>query len=189
MEPYVIKLDELGMNDVEIVGGKNASLGEMISNLSNLGVSVPGGFATTSAAYRAFLSADALDERIATLLKDLDVDDIGRSTEFYDAMAQKPLGRSRHHVLLLHENDVAALYIGDLVTALRERGFRIISPSEAFTDPIAEAEPDTLFLGQGRIAALAHEEGWAVRDLVSPTEDEDYLRRRFQEEVVALPAP
>ena len=52
MEAYVIKLDELGMADVEIVGGKNASLGEMISNLSSLGVTVPGGFATTAAAYR-----------------------------------------------------------------------------------------------------------------------------------------
>ena len=48
MKPYVIKLNELGMNDVEIVGGKNASLGEMISNLSNMGVTVPGGFATTA---------------------------------------------------------------------------------------------------------------------------------------------
>lgn len=76
MEPYVIKLDELGMNDVEIVGGKNASLGEMIANLKNLGVSVPGGFATTSAAYRSFLSTDSLDERISSVLGDLDVDDI-----------------------------------------------------------------------------------------------------------------
>ena len=76
MEPYVIKLDELGMNDVETVGGKNASLGEMISNLSNLGVTVPGGFATTSAAYRDFLKADELDQRINAVLDDLDVDDI-----------------------------------------------------------------------------------------------------------------
>jgi pyruvate,water dikinase len=76
VEPYVIKLDELGMNDVEIVGGKNASLGEMIANLKNLGVSVPGGFATTSAAYRSFLSTDSLDERISSVLGDLDVDDI-----------------------------------------------------------------------------------------------------------------
>jgi len=66
LETYVIKFEELGMNDVEIVGGKNASLGEMISNLSNLGVTVPGGFATTSAAYRDFLSADGLDKKIAT---------------------------------------------------------------------------------------------------------------------------
>jgi len=76
LEPYVIKLDELGMNDVETVGGKNASLGEMISNLSNLGVTVPGGFATTSAAYRDFLKADHLDKRINAILDDLDVDDI-----------------------------------------------------------------------------------------------------------------
>ena len=76
MEPYVIKLAELGMNDVERVGGKNASLGEMISNLSELGVTVPGGFATTATAYREFLAADGLDTRIHSLLNDLDVDDI-----------------------------------------------------------------------------------------------------------------
>jgi pyruvate,water dikinase len=76
LEPYVIKLSELGMNDVETVGGKNASLGEMISNLSNLGVTVPGGFATTAAAYRAFLKADSLDKRINETLADLNVDDI-----------------------------------------------------------------------------------------------------------------
>ncbi len=76
MDPYVIKLNELGMQDVEVVGGKNASLGEMISNLSNLGVTVPGGFATTAAAYREFLSADGLDKQINSWLDALDVDDI-----------------------------------------------------------------------------------------------------------------
>ena len=80
MEPYVIKFEELGMNDVETVGGKNASLGEMISNLSNLGISVPGGFATTASAYREFLNADGLDDRIHSLLDDLDVDDIDALT-------------------------------------------------------------------------------------------------------------
>ena len=81
MEPYVIKLEELGMDDVEIVGGKNASLGEMISNLANLGVTVPGGFATTSAAYRDFLGTRGLDKKIAGVLDKLDVDDIGALTE------------------------------------------------------------------------------------------------------------
>ena len=81
MDPYVIKLDQLGMNDVETVGGKNASLGEMISNLANLGVTVPGGFATTAHAYREFLKHDGLDERIRKTLADLDVDDIGALTE------------------------------------------------------------------------------------------------------------
>jgi pyruvate,water dikinase len=76
LEPYVIKLAELGMNDIEVVGGKNASLGEMIGNLGNLGVTVPGGFATTSAAYRAFLATDDLDQRISAALNNLDVDDV-----------------------------------------------------------------------------------------------------------------
>ncbi|MEM9172729.1 MAG: phosphoenolpyruvate synthase [Pseudomonadota bacterium] len=74
--PFVIPFEHLGINDVEHVGGKNASLGEMISNLANLGVSVPGGFATTAEAYRIFLSDNGLDTRIAERLKDLDVDDI-----------------------------------------------------------------------------------------------------------------
>jgi pyruvate,water dikinase len=77
----VIKLEKLGMDDVEIVGGKNASLGEMIRNLGDLGVKVPGGFATTSAAYRDFLRTDKLDERIHAALKGLDVDDIDALNE------------------------------------------------------------------------------------------------------------
>lgn len=76
MTTYTIPLDKLGMNDVPIVGGKNASLGEMLQNLGSLGVKVPGGFATTADAYREFLSADGLDERIAAHLKDLDVNDV-----------------------------------------------------------------------------------------------------------------
>ena len=80
MEPYVIKLAELGMNDVETVGGKNASLGEMISSLGGLGVTVPGGFATTAEAYRDFLNTDGLDDRIHTALDALDVDDIDQLT-------------------------------------------------------------------------------------------------------------
>lgn len=118
-------------------------------------------------------------------LRDLYVDVITKSTEFYDAMARETLGRSPHHVLLLHENDVAALFIGDLVAELRDRGFRIIPATEAFEDPIADEVPDTLYLGQGRIAALAHVAGWEPKDLVSPTEDVEYLRARFEKEVVA----
>ena len=80
MRPYVIALDELGMGDIDTVGGKNASLGEMIGNLSSLGVDVPGGFATTSDAYRDFLAQDRLDQRINAVLQDLDVDDIAALT-------------------------------------------------------------------------------------------------------------
>ncbi len=78
---YVVSLDKLGNHDVERVGGKNASLGEMISNLSGAGVSVPGGFATTSQAYRDFIDANHLDERIHNLLDTLDVDDVNALAE------------------------------------------------------------------------------------------------------------
>jgi len=64
------------MGDVERVGGKNASLGEMISSLAQLGVRVPGGFATTAQAYRDFLAQGKLDERIRAALADLDVEDV-----------------------------------------------------------------------------------------------------------------
>ncbi|TVO76237.1 phosphoenolpyruvate synthase [Sedimenticola selenatireducens] len=76
MNNYVQWLSELGMGDVEHVGGKNASLGEMIQNLSNLGVQVPGGFATTAYAYREYLATDGLADRINTALASLDVDDV-----------------------------------------------------------------------------------------------------------------
>ncbi|WP_404417396.1 phosphoenolpyruvate synthase [Vreelandella aquamarina] len=76
MEEYILWFDHLGMNDVERVGGKNASLGEMISNLAGAGVTVPGGFATTAHAYREFLSHENLNERINATLDRLDVDDV-----------------------------------------------------------------------------------------------------------------
>src|ERR1700738_3416546 len=78
MKPYIIPFEKLNNKDLETVGGKNASIGEMISSLANLGVSVPGGFATTSHAYRDFLAQGGLDERIRSALKSLDVDDVER---------------------------------------------------------------------------------------------------------------
>jgi pyruvate,water dikinase len=78
MKPYIIPFEQLKNKDVELVGGKNASIGEMISGLATLGVSVPGGFATTSHAYRDFLAQGGLDERIREVLATLDVDDVER---------------------------------------------------------------------------------------------------------------
>src|ERR1700724_3599056 len=78
MKPYIIPFEQLKNKDVELVGGKNASIGEMISALATLGVSVPGGFATTSHAYRDFLAQNGLDERIRSALAALDVDDVER---------------------------------------------------------------------------------------------------------------
>jgi len=73
---YVISFEKLGMADVDKVGGKNASLGEMISHLAKLGVSVPGGFATSADAYREFLAHEGLAERVNRELAKLDIDDV-----------------------------------------------------------------------------------------------------------------
>jgi pyruvate,water dikinase len=77
----VLPFEQVSMRDVETVGGKNASLGELIGALTRLGVKVPGGFATTAAAYRALLARDGLDLRIRDELATLDIDDIARLTE------------------------------------------------------------------------------------------------------------
>jgi pyruvate, water dikinase len=76
MSASVIALDELRAHDIERVGGKNASLGEMIGELASLGIRVPGGFATTAEAFREFLRQDGLEERIFAALEKLDVDDV-----------------------------------------------------------------------------------------------------------------
>ncbi|MDY0054690.1 MAG: phosphoenolpyruvate synthase [Methyloversatilis sp.] len=75
MSRYVIPFEQLRMTDVESVGGKNASLGEMISQLPK-SVRVPGGFATTAEAFREFLAQDGLADRIHAALEALDVDDV-----------------------------------------------------------------------------------------------------------------
>ena len=76
MEPLVLPFEKLRMNDVDKVGGKNSSLGEMISQLADTGVRVPGGFATTAQAYRDFLAQSGLDAKINAVLDVLDVDDV-----------------------------------------------------------------------------------------------------------------
>ncbi|MGD9386830.1 MAG: phosphoenolpyruvate synthase [Gammaproteobacteria bacterium] len=88
MEQYILKLDELGMGDVERVGGKNASLGEMLGNLEGLGVTVPDGFATTAGAYRDFMAQEGLADRIRKALHDLDVDDVDKLVETGAAIRQ-----------------------------------------------------------------------------------------------------
>ncbi len=113
------------------------------------------------------------------LLKDLYIEHIWESIQFYHNIALKTLKRSPKHVLLLHENDLAALFLDDLISFLRGEGWVIISPEEAYTDPIAEHIPDVLMNGQGRVAAIAREQGMESRDLVQKSEDEQYLEAYF----------
>lgn len=82
--PYIIRFSEMTIEDVPKVGGKNASLGEMVKHLKPLGVNIPDGFATTSDAFRHFLKSNKLDERIEKILDDYhsdktDLDNAGRS--------------------------------------------------------------------------------------------------------------
>ena len=87
------------------------------------------------------------------------VDMLMGAVHFYDEMAVETFGRSPVHTLLLHENDVAALFIDDLIAALRADGWEIVSPDAAYADPIAAIEPQTLKTRQGHVAALAIEAG------------------------------
>src|SRR5687768_4892788 len=137
--PLVLELAALRMTDVAAVGGKSASLGEMISQLGKAGVRVPGGFATTAHAYREFLAKGGLDRRIAERLARLDVNDVG-------ALAKA--GEEIRGWILQHEfssrlgDDIAAAY-GKLANgAAGDESFAVRSSATA------EDLPDASFAGQ-----------------------------------------
>lgn len=121
------------------------------------------------------LTADAVKagKRIdMDALRDLYVETHVEAAEFYDRLARRTLGRSPAHVLLLHETDLAALFIGDLVGALRRKGWRIITADEAFADPISTAAPDVPSAQGTLTEALAWEKGlppprWFQRNDIS----------------------
>jgi peptidoglycan/xylan/chitin deacetylase (PgdA/CDA1 family) len=102
-----------------------------------------------------------------------------RSVSFSQQMAIKYLGRPVKQILLLHENDLAALFIGDLINTLQSQGWEFISPIEAFQDPLTQTLPNTLFNGQGRIAALAAEKGVAPKKLFQAGQDEEDLKQQL----------
>ena len=72
---YIVDLEEVKLSDLNLVGGKNASLGEMIQNLSKLGINIPGGFALTVEAYWEFIHFNKLDKKIRSLIKRMKKDD------------------------------------------------------------------------------------------------------------------
>ena len=117
-------------------------------------------------------------------LRDLYVETLVDTANFYDRIAVETLGRSPAHILLLHETDLAAMFIDDLAAGLRAAGWQIVTIDEAYRDPIAAAEPDTWFLGEGRVAALAQLAGREPGTLVHPRTDEAELMRLFEERVL-----
>ena len=135
----VIWLDQLGINDIDSVGGKNASLGEMIQNLGNLGVNVPGGFATTSDAYRGFLEHEDLGNRINALLDELDVDDLDAlaktGKQIRDWLMNVPLQEDLENDINIAYAKLVEQYGEDVTWAVR-------------SSATAEDLPDASFAGQ-----------------------------------------
>ncbi len=107
MNDCVINLAKLSSNNLPDVGGKNASLGEMIQNLSSVGISVPGGFATTSYAFQMFLQENRLKDEIAKRLSNLDVDNISALSKCGDEIRNLMLNAKLPKVL---EQDIRASY-------------------------------------------------------------------------------
>ncbi|KRE42948.1 phosphoenolpyruvate synthase [Knoellia sp. Soil729] len=130
---------ELGLGDVEHVGGKNASLGEMVQHLSKAGVRVPDGFATTAAAYRRFLSHEGLADRINGMLADLDVEDTralaSAGADIREAVEQQPFPADLESEIRTAYDTLVDEADGDVTWAVR-------------SSATAEDMPDASFAGQ-----------------------------------------
>ncbi|MGV0998571.1 MAG: phosphoenolpyruvate synthase [Fluviibacter sp.] len=139
MNAFVINFKELRMTDVEQVGGKNASLGEMISQLSTAGVRVPGGFATSAEAYRVFLAHNGLAERINASLDALNVDDVDAllktGAEIRRWVVETPFPPQL-------EKEIAVHYAALIAESGPEASFAVRSSATA------EDLPDASFAGQ-----------------------------------------
>jgi pyruvate,water dikinase len=139
MTEYVVSLDKLCMEDVGRVGGKNASLGEMLQNLAPLGVAVPGGFATTADAYREFLAHDGLQDKINDRLRDLDVDDV--------AELQKTGQEIRNWIMTIPYPKAMEQAIDEAYAGL-EKEYGAETTYAVRSSATAEDLPDASFAGQ-----------------------------------------
>src|ERR1700712_2822741 len=129
---------DIGLSDIEEVGGKNASLGEMVRNLTDLGVRVPDGFATTAEAFRRFIGDTGLAEKISGQLKDLDTDDTQRLAEVGRAIREEGTTQPFPEDL---EADIREAFEG-LVDGREDVSFAVRSSATA------EDLPDASFAGQ-----------------------------------------
>jgi pyruvate,water dikinase len=138
VQQYVLWYQELGMGDVNKVGGKNASLGEMISNLANAGVQVPGGFATTSHAFNEFLEQSGVNQKIFDILATLDVDDVNKLAKVGAQIRQWVIETPFQPAL---EDAIREAY-EQLSSETQEASFAVRSSATA------EDMPDASFAGQ-----------------------------------------
>ena len=139
MQEYVLWYQQLGMHDVGRVGGKNASLGEMISNLANAGVQVPGGFATTADAFNEFLERSGVEAKIHELLDVLDVDDLAELSKAGEQIRNWIIDTPFQPEL---EDAIKTAFVELQGTAGDEASFAVRSSATA------EDMPDASFAGQ-----------------------------------------
>ena len=138
MSKNIVPLDQLGMADVPLVGGKNASLGEMIANLAGLGVAVPGGFATTSNAFNDFLQQAGLTDKINQILSELDTDNVRALAE---------AGKKIRNWIM--DSPLPQLFLDDISTAYETMAIDGNAATVAVrSSATAEDLPDASFAGQ-----------------------------------------
>lgn len=140
VKTHIIDLAHLGMHDLEQVGGKNASLGEMISHLSSAGVAVPGGFATTADSFKEFLSQDNLDKKIYAKLANLDPENVHQlasvGKEIREMIVSTPFTPEfEHSVRVAYKQLAKSIGHDDFSVAVR-------------SSATAEDLPDASFAGQ-----------------------------------------
>jgi len=138
-QSLVLWFDEVGIADIPIVGGKNASLGEMIQQLATQGVSVPNGFSTTAKAYRYFIQASGLEEKLRSLFSDLDVENIKnlrqRGKQARSLMLHTPFPTELQEAIAVAYQELCHRYSADTDVAVR-------------SSATAEDLPDASFAGQ-----------------------------------------
>lgn len=138
-QALVLELDEVGIADISLVGGKNASLGEMIQQLSSKGVNVPNGFATTAYAYRYFIQAAGLEEKLRQLFADLDVEDVNnlrqRGKQARSLILHTPFSAELEEAIANAYEKLCQQYGSDTDVAVR-------------SSATAEDLPDASFAGQ-----------------------------------------
>lgn len=114
-------------------------------------------------------------------MKKIFVDHLVAQANYTEALGNRYVAKNIKHTLLLHENEVAGLFLDDLLSALKQDGWKIISAIDAYADPIAKRIPKTIRLGQGRVVALAIDRGYKG-EMNAPNENEKSIRKRIEEQ-------
>ena len=107
------------------------------------------------------------------------VDHIVDRAEYYDKLVRRAIGRTIPHTLLIHYNLLNALFLGDILSALAERGWSFISAEDAYGDPVFSSEPQIAPAGESLVWALAKESGRFESELRYPGEDDVYEAPRL----------